>query len=108
MTRGDTLYAGVSMINKETGERYTPVEGDVVRFAVKHKTLTANQGNYVDTNPLIRKVIPNDTQILKLEPSDTKELQFGEYAYDVEITFENGDVDTFIKEATLKLTPEVD
>ena len=45
--------------------------------------------------------------ILELEPNDTKTLDFGSYVYDVQITFADGRVDTFITEAVFKLTPEV-
>jgi uncharacterized membrane protein YkoI len=45
--------------------------------------------------------------ILELEPSDTKILDFGSYVYDIEITFKDGTVDTFITEANFKITPEV-
>lgn len=100
MTRGDTLKVYVTMKERESEEEYFPVEGDVVRFAVKK--------NYKDAEPLIEKVIPNDTQLLRLDPGDTKELKFGSYVYDIQITFSDGDVDTFIDRATFTLTEEVD
>lgn len=43
--------------------------------------------------------------ILELEPSDTKTFDFGTYVYDIQITFSDGTVDTFITEASLKITP---
>lgn len=98
LTRGDTLKVKVNIfINSEL---YTPQEGDEIRFAMKR--------NYTDKNPLILKAIPFDTMMLHLKPEDTKHLIFGrEYVYDVQITFANGDVRTFIK-GKIKLTPEVD
>ena len=99
MTRGDTLKALVGM-KIQGGEEYRPVEGDVVRFAMKKK--------YSDEEELISKVIPNDTLMLHLEPQDTKELEFGKYVYDIQITYANGDVDTFIDRAVFELTEEVD
>lgn len=104
MTRGDTLRIQVSI--EQDGEVYVPTDGDVVRFALKHTTLNSAQTEYTDSDPLILKTIPNDTLILELEPSDTKSLGFGKYDYDIEITFEDGTVDTFIS-STLKLTKEV-
>lgn len=106
MTRGDTYIAEVG-ITTLAGEPYTPQEGDTIRFAVKHPNMDIYRTEYTDATPLILKDIPISTMILKLEPEDTKPLGFGEYVYDIEITFANGDVDTFIKEATLELTPEV-
>jgi len=99
MTRGDTCKVSVGMTT-QSGEEYKPVEGDVVRFAMKKK--------YSDAEELISKVIPNDTLLLHLEPQDTKELDFGKYVYDIQITYANGDVDTFIDRATLELTEEVE
>lgn len=52
-------------------------------------------------------MIPTSTMILHLDPEDTKDLGFGEYVYDVELTFANGDVDTFINNAKFILAPEV-
>ena len=105
LTRGDTLRVKVTILDNE--EEYTPIGGDSVRFALKHKTKTADGGEYLDPEPLILKTIPNDTLILELEPSDTKELAFGAYDYDIELTYEDGTVDTFITKANFKLTEEV-
>lgn len=97
LIRGDTLKIQVSIfIDKQP---YTPASGDVIRFAMKQTTSSSKV--------LIHKIIPNDTLILHLLPSDTKRLAFGNYVYDIEITFANGDVDTFIT-GKLKLEPEVE
>ena len=98
LTRGDTLKTKVGMTYK-TGDVYTPSEGDSLRFALKK--------NYKDEEPLILKTIPIDTCILHLEPNDTKDMKFGSYVYDIEITFANGDVDTFIDKKEFVLTEEV-
>lgn len=99
MTRGDTLRV-VLTLRDDDGNEYTPLEHDVIRFAMKK--------NYDDPEPLVLKVIPHDTMELVLDPSDTKSLpQPSSYVYDMEITYENGDVETFIKEAKLQLTREV-
>ena len=104
-TRGDTLILKVGI--KKDGEPYEPVAGDSVRFALKHNKLKADKSDYTDPEPLILKDIPTDTLILQLDPEDTKPLAFGTYVYDVEITFEDGVVDTFIKKEKFKLTEEV-
>ena len=106
MTRGDTLRVAVSMTRD--GTAYTPENGDVVRFAVKNKRMTAGSKEYYDTDPIILKTIPNGTMILELLPADTKEFDFGEYVYDIQITFADGTVDTFITTSPFILTPEVD
>lgn len=97
LIRGDTLKMQVNIfIDKQP---YTPVTGDVVRFAMKQSMSSSKV--------LIHKEIPIDTLILHLQPSDTKRLAFGDYVYDIEITFANGDVDTFIT-GKMTLKPEVE
>ena len=105
LTRGDTLRIKIKITLDE--QEYIPVEGDTIRFALKHPTLNSKKTDYKDTEPLILKAIPINTMILELEPSDTKNLQFGNYIYDMQITFADGRVDTFITEAKFKITPEV-
>ncbi len=99
-TRGDTVKVQLELIDSE-GNVYTPAASDVIRFAMKE--------SYDDAEPILLKVIPNDTLILKLDPEDTKNLsQPSSYVYDLQITYANGDVDTFIDKAKFKLTEEVD
>lgn len=98
LTRGDTFKATVSMI-KTDGTEYTPVPGDSIRFAMKR--------SFSDSEVLVERNIPIDTCLLWLEPSDTADLPFGSYVYDIQITYDNGDIDTFIDRATIKLTEEV-
>lgn len=98
MTRGDTVRIQVAI--DIDGEEYTPQEGDVVRFAAKKA--------WTDEEPCILITIPNDTLILTIEPNNTKELEFGAYNYDLQITFANGDVATFVTKAKLKIEEEAD
>jgi len=98
LTKGDTFKAIVTMKTID-GKNYTPSENDVIRFAMKK--------NYNDENVLIEKVIPNGTLLLELTSTETKNLNVGNYVYDIQITYENGDVDTFINMATFTLTKEV-
>lgn len=99
LTRGDTFKATLT-IQDSTGSIYVPQQGDVIRFAVKKR--------YSDNKILIAKIIDNNTLMLKLNPEDTKPLMFGTYVYDVELTYANGDVDTFIAGGVLRLLEEVD
>lgn len=98
LTRGDTFKAQVVMKDAE-GNTYTPVTGDVVRFAMKRTR--------EDRTPLLNITIPNDTMLLSIYPEDTHELEFGQYIYDIEITTASGIVDTFIADAKFNLTTEV-
>lgn len=105
LTRGDTFV--VKVVMKKDGAEYTPEPGDVVRFAVKHDELKPDGSDYVDDEPLILKEVPIETMLLQLDPEDTKKHAFGTYVYDMEITFADGAVDTFIKKKKFKLTEEV-
>lgn len=105
MTRGDTAIIQVAMTRN--GQPYELQEGDVVRFALKRAAMNAKKTEYSDAKPLIKKTIGGDL-VLRIDPQDTKPLGFGEYAYDIEITFADGEVDTFIHDAMLTLLPEVD
>ncbi len=100
LTRGDTLKAQISITDKD-GNPYEPVLGDVIRFAMK------KHYSDPDSAVLIVKDIPIDTLVLTLLPEDTKDLDFGNYVYDIQITTASGDVDTFIAKASLTLTEEV-
>ncbi len=93
MTRGDTLKTKINIMDAN-GNEYIPVEGDYIRFAVKRK--------YTDTTCCIIKEIPIDTLVLHLTPEDTKQMpQPCECVYDIQITMNDGTVDTFL---TGKLT----
>lgn len=96
LTKGDSFYCQLSLT--KDGESYTPEQGDVIRFAMKKK--------YWDQETIIEKVIPNDTLLLALTPQETN-IDIGNYEYDMEITFANGDVDTFINQKTFSIVPEV-
>lgn len=110
-TRGDTLLTVVDLFwDKERTRPYTPEEGDVIRFALKRPKFTKDEDGYkeyADREPLILKDIPISSMVLRLDPADTKDLGFGKYEYDVEITHADGTVDTFITAAPFELTKEV-
>lgn len=98
LTRGDTFKAQIFIKDKE-GNMYTPEIGDVIEFGVKK--------DYEDEKLLIKKEVPIDTMILRIDPEDTKSLAFGEYVYDMQLTKANGEVMTFITKARLVLSEEV-
>lgn len=99
MTRGDTLKCTIG-ITDSAGDPYIPVEGDTIRFAAKK--------HYTDEETCILKDIPNDTLLLQLDPEDTKNLeQPSTLVWDIQITFEDGTVDTFMN-GTIEITEEVD
>lgn len=105
LTRGDTLIANIELTRN--GEPYTPAAGDSIRFALKHRILKQDGSDFADVEPLANITIPNDTLTLEITPNTTKALAFGNYVYDIEITFADGKVDTFIANADFIIAPEV-
>ena len=49
----------------------------------------------------------NGTVLIKIDPSDTSGLDFGQYVYDVQATFGSGEVKTIIKPAKFFVGGEV-
>lgn len=88
LVRGDYFPCNIAMTKND--EPFIPTNG-TLRFAVKKKYADP------DEKVLIIKQIPLDTMLLELESSDTKDLRFGEYVYDIEYTDVNGRPDTFIR-----------
>ena len=98
LTRGDTLTLTLTL--KKNNQTYTPVEGDVIQFALA-------QGYVTDPAYSLKKelTIPNDTLTFTLTSADTA-LEYRDYNYDIQITHSDGTVDTFIS-STLTITGEV-
>jgi hypothetical protein len=98
LTRGDTLT--VTVARSKDVETYTPEEGDVIRFALS-KGYMGEPGYEFKLD----KTIPNDTLTFTLSATETA-LDYRSYNYDIQVTHEDGCVDTFIS-AKLTITGEV-
>ena len=98
LTRGDTLKCKINLFYSD-GSPYVPAAGDKCRFALKKV--------YTDANYIILKSIPTATMILQLDPNDTKPLDFGTYTYDIEMTFDDGTVYTFVTPSPFIIDKEV-
>ena len=94
MTRGDTVKIRVGLKYKQTGETYVPQEGDKITFTAV---------NPIDEAKAIEKEIPTDTLLLSLSPDDTANLTARQYSFDVQLTYANGDIDTFIDDGVLNI-----
>lgn len=94
ITRGDTASFGIT-IKDASGTEYTPQAGDTVTFTVKKSTKSEEA--------LIQKTGVS----IALEHEDTAELKYGIYAYDVQLEYANGNIDTFIGPADFVITEEV-
>lgn len=100
LTRGDTARLTVPTyvtINDEK-QPYTVKEDDVLTLTVKK--------DYADEVPLIEKKITG-SNMFHIKPEDTKELDFGTYKYDVQLTTADGDNYTVIDDKKFNITKEV-
>lgn len=98
LTRGDTARLVVAVQNDLTGNDYEIAEGDTFRLTVKKSVNT--------TAVLFQKVVKGSSQFY-IQPEDTKDLVFGKYVYDVELTTAEGDVYTVIVPSTFEVLKEV-
>lgn len=98
LTRGDTFKTQVDLRDSE-GNPYVLGEYDFIQFAVKK--------DYSDENYQILKLVDPTTMVLTLTPEDTRNMDYGEYVYDMQLTKGNGEVATFITKARFVLTEEV-
>ena len=96
LTRGDSAVL-LLKIRKDDESEYELQAGDSVLFTVKNSVY--------DTAVIIQKKLTNGA--IKLNPDDTKNLQYGAYYYDVELTQSDGFVATVIGPQKLIIEPEV-
>lgn len=109
MTIDAKTYA-ISMVRGDSEAIYVkcseqPFEiGDIIEFTVRKK---------VDTEQLIHIIVDefepedNNAAYIEIKPSDTSELKFGDYVYDIQLTRANGWVTTVIPTAKFTLKTEV-
>ena len=96
ITRGDTGILNLDL-KQHNGEQYTVAEGDNCVLTVKRSVNNAEV--------LFQKEL-TDGQFI-IEPSDTENLDYGTYKYDVQLTTADGKVDTVITPADFKVETEV-
>ena len=89
LTRGDTATLVLEVTDDE-GDPYTPINGDVFTFTMKR--------DFINNEKLLTKVFNSDMEIT-FTSDDTKDLNFGNYCYDIKRTNAGLNiVDTFICE----------
>lgn len=103
LTRGDTArfkVGGIMNYACNPPEPYTILPTDTLEFSVKK--------NVKDSEPLIHKLVYGDNPFHIL-PADTKDLSFGRYVYDIQLTTADGDVYTVtaLEPPTFELLKEV-
>lgn len=100
MVRGDSETLNIR-IEDETG--LVPlVTGDTVYFTVKRDPRLLEKDFQITVTSFTDGVA-----IANINPQDTKSMDPGMYAYDVQVTFANGEVKTIVPEATFVLRGEV-
>ena len=90
LTRGDTLAFEVGM--KKGNQTYTPVEGDKLRFALSIGYV-GEQGYQL----IKSQDIDTTTRLVVVDAETTAGWTEDEYNYDIELTYADGKVDTFIQ-----------
>lgn len=96
LVRGDSFMAKLTLQDK-AGGLYVPTAEDEVLFTVKRNATT-------DQNLIQVQVLDG---IVRLAPSDTANLDYGAYVYDVQIILANGEKDTVIPPNVFEVLTEV-
>lgn len=98
LTRGDTARLTVSIINDLTQSEYQISDTDVLTLSIKKSIRD-------ETTAVQKSVTGSDT--FYIEPDDTKDLGFGKYKYDVQLTTSGGEVYTVMGPNDFEIMQEV-
>lgn len=94
ITRGDTGLFDIELYDMD-GNKYEMQDGDSIIFTVKKGT----EGEEI----LIQKT----GLFIEIDPTDTKNLKYGTYKYDIQLTFADGRVCTVVTPSDFKIRDEV-
>lgn len=98
LTRGDTAYLTIDILNEVTGEPYVMNPDDTLTLTVKHSVN--------DADICFQKDVQGTLDI-KINPEDTADCAFDKYVYDVQLTQANGDVYTVVVPTPFYILEEV-
>lgn len=101
MVRGDSEAITVKLTNA-AGELMPLVPGDTVYFTVKDSAYTE-----VKLLQVVVTEFEEGVALITIRPSDTKQLPFREYVYDVQVIFADGTVKTVIPSSPFIVAEEV-
>lgn len=103
ITRGDDAYLDLE-VKQQTFpyDNYELQEGDSAILTVRRSREQDIEGD----NPILIQ-IPLVNGNFHISPKDTESLDFGNYTYDVQLTFANGYVNTIIGPNIFRILPEV-
>lgn len=96
LTRGDTGIFNLALVDSD-GNQYVPHEGDRIVFS-----MAKAPGDEV----ILQKDVDMGTMQLRLDPEDTKSLDFATYSYDLQLTDYLDNVTTVLL-SKIKFTKEV-
>ena len=96
ITRGDTAFLSVELFDDKG--KYELKAGDTLELSAK-KSIN-------DTEYSIH-IIANNNAVFTFNPSDTENLNYGSYLYDIQLTLSNGDVFTVIPLSHIVILEEV-
>ena len=91
LTRGDTAYLSVNIGGNDR--------------VIKNMTLSVKK-NVVDTDYAFQ-LTAADNGIFMFQPEDTKDLEYGKYVYDIQITTEYNEIFTIVEKSNLYIKDEV-
>ena len=100
LTRGDTAYITVPIVNRLSDGSTTPYE-----LAEGDKLVMTMSSNYGADICFQKTVVGANT--FHILPEDTRGCKFAKYKYDVQLTTASGDVFTVIEPACFQVLPEV-
>lgn len=101
MVRGDSEAIRVRMVDS-AGVVIPFIDGDIVRLTVKEHARMISFG--------FQKVVTefsDNYAVISIEPSDTEDLDFKTYAYDVELRTTSGMVKTLIRSSNFEISEEI-
>ena len=97
ITRGDSGLAESELYMDDV--LYEMQEGDRIQLGVK--------ADYDDETCIFVKETTSNPAVFEFVPSDTKDLEFGTYYYDVQFVAANGFTVTYLEKKKFKVTEEV-
>lgn len=99
LTRGDSAFITVNLLNS-LGDNYTPAIGDKLYFRLKN--------NVFGDSLILSKLIDISTLTLELVPSDTTNLDFATYRYEIELVTGSGQCYTVVENAPFVVGAELE
>lgn len=96
LTRGDTAVMGLEVLDTNS-DAYEMQPGDVAVFTIKKNTVTKEK--------MLQKVF-NADGLIKINPEETQDWDYGTYYFDVQLTQADGTVQTIITPTEVYITDE--